>query len=1084
MTGKKGFTLVEVIVSLVILGIVALAAMQSLSFVSNQSRATKDKTFAAQKCIQLMEELRGISQTQSMDVIDGYNDDAPSTILTLRVVLPSDPLSGNKDGRFERLVTIERVPGQPDARRAGVKIYKAGPARELLAESVNFLRRSTGVYPPSQVYDVYLLSLENAMASWTNIAELKPALDTVLNDFKIRNPGLEFRSHLISRLSIGRDPFYAPSLNVARESHDPAAFPGIYLYPSKVYDNHGGYGFTYFDANNMAGRHRKDNQPVLSPLADGRPPMADHYNHALRYPDERDAALAAGLDPREGTWRLLLENMSKTDDHKDDHKNAIFLNLHGEVIPLPPLRNYSDPAKDPENVSGVRVVTHPEWLWNEAHGGHNKNEVRLRVYSYYVSTGAALDGIDRDSQLDRDIVVRLPGVSSSDVDKVRFLNEAFVWADAGARAVVDASIPGETRVRLKNSPLRHQGAAAGSGLDPDARLYGWEYIPCLVSGADFAEGARDLADGGTSVPKNTARWVIEIKKHVLADQGSREFRVETWIQDPVAALAAPPPPAPNLSRTFFWVSPNEESVPVTEQYQLMGDPRHMPYADVKRRHGYNWYFPGPPLSATDYPDFDRFFQNVHESPPRPEGWTNSYPDHVPEDVPRYHQLLRTALMHGHSVFGNIAGGVQSYFTVGGEWSLGNWGNGAHNGIPLSRFLVTAPTTDTSMVNVDESAMDISGNEHHLRLIQRRDDSWTCFPWLGELYPDDRFGAPGGWKDLGNLPVADYYRAHYGPPFFGVKASIGTGVEGSISLFGGNSLSSGDRWFQTASVFGTHDTAEVTTDGKKAAGQFNLSLPPLIKLAAGFSTNQWTDNHEPPEWDTFPYDQRHLVKLIEKYIEDGVNWETHTPPAGTNASAGLLTVTPPGTTAQGPAAHFVLNCLAEQLGFGPTQISRIALTNVLRGFLRLGGNDIKPAGHGWIRPLPRVELEAPKDEQEYDDPSEIEARWTTQWALWNGFDYTEYNVPPYDGPLSDLLFNVKYSSNGTDWICAATGLASTPRGEYDGDCNVPVSASPATFVWSVPADSFPKGRYHLLVEAHTKDRRNHYAYHRARVYILR
>ena len=77
--------------------------------------------------------------------------------------------------------------------------------------------------------------------------------------------------------------------------------------------------------------------------------------------------VAAGLEEETApTWRILLERMC-TDPGQ--FENAIYVNLHGELLPMPSIRNYSDPAKDPSEAGrrGVRVVTHPRISCHRCH---------------------------------------------------------------------------------------------------------------------------------------------------------------------------------------------------------------------------------------------------------------------------------------------------------------------------------------------------------------------------------------------------------------------------------------------------------------------------------------------------------------------------------------------------------------------------------------------------------------------------------------------------------------------------------------------------------------------------------------------
>src|ERR1041385_6512164 len=73
--------------------------------------------------------------------------------------------------------------------------------------------------------------------------------------------------------------------------------------------------------------------------------------------------------------------------HPSQYRNAIIINLHGELFPFPPVRNYSDAAKDPAQWPNVRAVTHPEQLRTT-----NSDVLRLRVYSY--RTGATADTLN------------------------------------------------------------------------------------------------------------------------------------------------------------------------------------------------------------------------------------------------------------------------------------------------------------------------------------------------------------------------------------------------------------------------------------------------------------------------------------------------------------------------------------------------------------------------------------------------------------------------------------------------------------------------------------------------------------------
>ena len=109
--------------------------------------------------------------------------------------------------------------------------------------------------------------------------------------------------------------------------------------------------------------------------------LADQFNHGLRHPDEValfNTRVAAGLESADApTFRLLLDDMSL---RPALYRNAIVINLHGELFPFPPVRNYSDAAKNPGAYPNVRVVTHPERLRTG-----NGDPLKLRVYSYHTN---------------------------------------------------------------------------------------------------------------------------------------------------------------------------------------------------------------------------------------------------------------------------------------------------------------------------------------------------------------------------------------------------------------------------------------------------------------------------------------------------------------------------------------------------------------------------------------------------------------------------------------------------------------------------------------------------------------------------
>jgi hypothetical protein len=241
------------------------------------------------------------------------------------------------------------------------------------------------------VYDVYFLAIENLPAWWGDSNVIAATVKKVVQDLRIRNPGLEIRQHWITRMAYGRDPNYAPYINKALYTDD-APMPYAYIYPGKVHGFSGTDAF-YYDPKRIQGRINVDgtiqnwNAASPSPLQYS---LADQFNHAVRYPDELALYQAAvnatpsGQSPPEISWRMLIEYMNT---RPDIIANALIVNLHGELLPFPPIRNYSDAAKDPVGSPNIRVVTHPEQLHYGSLSG--SNWAALRVYAYLAGNSTA-----------------------------------------------------------------------------------------------------------------------------------------------------------------------------------------------------------------------------------------------------------------------------------------------------------------------------------------------------------------------------------------------------------------------------------------------------------------------------------------------------------------------------------------------------------------------------------------------------------------------------------------------------------------------------------------------------------------------
>ncbi len=593
---QKGMTLVEVLVAI---GIVAVLIFATVTVSSTAMTATKrnmDKQFATQKAISILEEMKALIQTTSgtVVVLDNYDDGVTTPdMLTIQTGNPDDPASANvrvgSGWLYSRQISVARLPGQSSigVRLVRVRIYKNVEGRkQLMAEVASVVRTLATNLPQTEVYDVYVVAAENVPGWWVYMSRLIPVVQNAINDMQSRNPGLQFRVHTVSTLSYGRDPFYQPFVNEANPSTNDVNW--VYFYPGKMPT--GQAVDQYYPVDGFKAVMKTDTPAANTTINDfdatlrTRPyALADSFNHGVRYPDEvriHNERVAAGLEPADTpTYRLLIDDMYL---HPTDYENAIIINLHGELFPFPPVRNYSDAAKEPDDYPDIRVVTHPERL---TYG--NNDDMALRVYSYRAPsdvTGATSN--TPNNYLPEPITVLLKNIPAAavSVDALKGGTstqsspaglEPYSWVSpaptstatngmyAEKSTITDASGT-HTLLKLYNSPVispcvkttigtpntysiscsgrtSPNPASYYQGLQAPRQLYGMEYIPSPTD--DIPDGdvafTNDLTTHALSSPtpsndvtRNTARWRIRIAESALtAAQESTMLTFETRIGD-------------------------------------------------------------------------------------------------------------------------------------------------------------------------------------------------------------------------------------------------------------------------------------------------------------------------------------------------------------------------------------------------------------------------------------------------------------------------------------------------------------------------------------------------------------------------
>ncbi len=1131
---QRGMSLAEVLVAM---GIVAVIVAFSTTMIGTALRGTQDnvnKQFATQKAVSMLEELRALIQTESgsaVVLLDDYdNGTTNETRLTTRteVTDPADPSSGNKrvggQWLFERRISVQRVKGANDVRLVNVRVYvrDVGGVR-VLAEVAGVLSTIPNSVPPTQVYDVYLVAIENVPGWWVYMQNIVPFVEGAISDLQSRHPGLQFRQHWIRKLSYGRDPFYTPYVN--RDVPSTAEIPNVYFYPGQMPS--GSAVENYYSPDYFTGRIALEDGTVLNgyDVTENPKPysLADQYNNALRYPEElalfRDR-VSANLDRADApTLRLLLDDMVMK---PDAYRNAIIINLHGELFPFPPVRNYSDAAKTPATLPNVRVVTHPERL---TYG--NAEAVKLRVYSYHTNVGnpgAVPDWMDQPititlkdivwNPVASDIVSITGGVDFDDdgdadeYDEVASTSSTpqpvtaptAMWWSSGTDGV-------DTVIRLYNSPLKtpcvtDDDPCDEGGLAASKRLYALEYIPSpvenLPQGWSAPAFTKNLAATDDET-KNTARWVITIPSFQLPTDST--VTVETRIGTDDDAEY------PNVSRTYAWRgtdvwlygdADNDPHLPITERFQILGDPRHCPYADLKRPHvgsgranshplgmGYNRYFddfhaPGnnqasawPGWSYDGPPTSGNWFgikNNAADNTSGNDGW-NSRSGYLEIDVPRIYQILRTAVLRTHAVYTTMTGFSYYYVGIGNEIGY-DASNGFDDSIPLS----SRPFTGSNGTRYEQSITNatIDSNLGGVKYIQENGTDWWAMTWLGELYPDEQWNT---WSTTGNLPTGpgagNFSRVLRGS--INSRLPAGTAFlnavrrpqeEGSTTFFwNGSANATFHHRYEDNSM------GNIAPDGTAVANTYKLPMPTSISNNRPFDIAVDDTGMNPDHFLQNVYGPATTLTSLAQFYRHSTNIH----------GSSLL-----GMRQGNDAAFVVVNGLSPTGESGVAFIARWSFLSLIQSYLAsgrysLGGNP-HPAR---VRQLPRVMITSPGDEDDLVDPEAITVEWANTWRRWDDRPYT----PSYPANFVDDTTTVRYAllysrDNGRTWLHMKDDTPATPGVRPAAG----YLQAGTTYTFSTPASTFPKGNYVLRVEAYRDNGGQelplHYSFHQYRAFIKR
>lgn len=1076
---QRGWSLFETMVAVGLVACGLLVSLQQLSLSFRETNLNENRAFAYQKAAAILAELQNsiaLGHITKGAELQALADTTEQIVLTTRLDGEKLPfaadhvMSGNMQLRghwqWARKLLIE------PATESGLFICRVemlhwGEAKRWDLEATQALQFSLLPEPFASVqsHDIYLLACGIAPSLAGDLAELRTHYENAAATIRQQSQA-ELRLHWITRLGYGRDPCYAPYVNTTLKAN--AAAPFAYWLPGRLAESNATLyrrellgGLCLTDDGLFGGASATEAWPVT---------IADQYNHCMRTPAARtlfERRVAAGLELASSPpLQLLLDDLAT---HPELFRNAIFINLHGSALPMPPLRNFADAARDPEHLAGVRVVTHPARLQTQrdlnGDGNHtDTQDLELRVYAYRtMGSGDLLPtpilvqiyGPDLSANVNAAsnpslLVHRLQGGLDPNTGLATGNNRNYIGFDeVGGLAPSTGEGPFRMRcesgfvggpnsytwLKLYNTPL--SAPVVGTrGLQTSARLYGLEYIPAAVSGS-FTQ---DLAyDASALIERNTARWRIRVPKAAFS-QGTfanldQTIRIVTRIGGTTSTgIRWPAPLQPlNISETFAYWTRSAFSVPVTERAQFLGDPRHCPYADLTASgtafaHGYNWHFDNLVAGSTNA---TALWQGL-DAARLQDGFGNG--NHA--DVPRLLQLLRGGLQNCGAVLVMPHGKTADTILLGGE---------IINSLGTPTQLHSAFTGGvTSQIDTLHAATETGART----LTLGATPTWWQKPWLGELFPDEQYATwfaqgnlvlPGNgnglqWQltqkaHLTNLPAGTDFNSPQG-------AQVGDA--GAAML-----LCCGTR----SATFATPDVAAYTAQPTVAQNEINnaTNLAPPSSLAVH---NKLLLDHALPTavkaFDfTSNYPRSQVTMLTPLWVRDGL-------------IAGAIL-----DCAETPAkrAYFV-----PLLATGGTTPLRIAAEQTLLCGIRAMHQAGLQGLTGRILQLPRIEILEPQAGVSVS-PDGFTLRWKTDWRRFDDQPYTSAYPEGFNESESDLVYRILWSNDDCASFTSALTGRSTTIGTWPevDDCLRDTSTGTESFTLS-PATSLSDGVYVFILEA--------------------
>ncbi|MEZ5962531.1 MAG: hypothetical protein R3F56_01675 [Planctomycetota bacterium] len=1103
----RGTSMVELLFAIAIVGVAVMIQVQQVTVTLREFNIDAETQFAFHKASGMLAELQASVDSGVIDTpekLEAVGDTEPNPFLTTRFVEePDHIMSGNSahgSGAWQwfRAISVEPIEGVEHSRFVRVRMFRADASghRTLAALASGVLSVTIRAEPVVQEYDVYALAIAEAPSTWRPLPELRAQLASMVSEIEGTNPNLRVRVHWITSMGYGRDPCYVPYVNEAQAAD--VAAPWTYWYPGKL-----GATAPYsrlYAAELFGGRVRTEAGVLHDFDADTNPfphAVADRFNHCVRTPEARAifaARVAAGLDKEdEPPLQVLLADMC---ENPARYETAILLNLHGEGLPFPPLRNYADAARDPEGHPGVRVVTHPAQLHTPSSG---TTPVEFRVYAYKSDpdTGPTvltdpitvqIFGGDFRASLVVDAQVGGVDIQSGEVGTGLAMDRRYSFGGAVAEhseshapfevnyevGYTDDPVP-HTFVRLYNTPLVC-ATELGAGIAPLARLYGREYVPSPVQdiGGFYAMTNASVLP----IAKNTARWRIRVSSAGLASVFGQSAVVTAATRigtDTTTGAMWPTPHQPqNISTTYAWWTPSASDVPATERYQILGDPRHNPYIDLcvagaSFEHGYNWWFDDLRDATADV----RGQWTALDTARLRDGFGRG----TVEDVPRIMQVWREALQRTHAVLVNPGGALAARVLLGGEVFLpGDASTATPAAIAVHGELYGQSTPQFYLDDLSASAaggsMSIVAPAGERAAIVST-AGFLALPWLGELAPDVAWPA---YQADGNLATQAGFRHALTGTAKHPSLPRGTAwdwfADSTLADLGAASLLWTDSDTSTFTQFGgkASSSLPLTESALSFVRAVGVSIPSAATSGLGCTLSGSLGAALPQR----PY-------AAEVPTQTATLLEAFTAAPTGDLGAGVIRLAEQGSSAKvaflvpladtpaGPEEQRAL--MAKAVAFG------------LRGLMVAG----EPDRSDDVGELPTVRIDLPSPATALDKPTTEAMKWSTSFVRFDGQPYTERYPSSWSGSEFGLEYVLTYRAEDSSEYRYVVDGSVAQAGERPASALLRLADSglgSESYLLSMPSDRFPAGRYFLRVDCFRSDVGVHVAHHEVLVRVKR